>query len=200
MTRKTMLWISALVVTVVIGVALAVFQPQKLLIDQRVDEALPPAAAPAGPAPAATASAVVAPADVTPADVTPVPTAASVPGPARANSAPPVFTPVRGGAFRGLEHPGSGTATLLPVGSAYVVRLEDLAVENGPDLYVYLSPATSDSKAAAFDAGHLSLGKLKGNKGNQNYAVPTGVDLSKYKSVVVWCRRFSAGFAVAPVA
>ena len=46
----------------------------------------------------------------------------------------------------------------------------------------------------------LILGKLKANKGNQNYAVPAGTDVRKYKSVAVWCKRFSSGFAVAPLA
>jgi Electron transfer DM13 len=35
------------------------------------------------------------------------------------------------------------------------------------------------------------LGKLKGNKGSQNYNVPKNVDLSKYKVVPIWCNRFS---------
>lgn len=41
------------------------------------------------------------------------------------------------------------------------------------------------------------LGALKGNKGSQQYAVPSDVDLDRYSTVVVWCRAFSIAFATA---
>jgi hypothetical protein len=37
----------------------------------------------------------------------------------------------------------------------------------------------------------LYLGPLTATNGSFNYAVPTGADLSVYRSVVVWCRQFS---------
>jgi len=40
---------------------------------------------------------------------------------------------------------------------------------------------------------------LKGNTGNQNYEIPAATDLSKYKSVAIWCKRFRTGFGVAPL-
>ncbi len=43
----------------------------------------------------------------------------------------------------------------------------------------------------------MELGRLKGNLGNQNYEIPAGTDLSKYRNAVVWCARFSVGFGVA---
>jgi len=51
----------------------------------------------------------------------------------------------------------------------------------------------------AYRNGFIDLGPLKGNRGNQNYAVPAGTDLSKFKSAVIWCRRFLVGFGVAPL-
>ena len=45
----------------------------------------------------------------------------------------------------------------------------------------------------------MELGKLKGNKGDQNYDVPADVDLGKYKVVSIWCNRFSVNFAAAPL-
>lgn len=185
----------------VAAIVLTVFQPQKLFIDERVDEPPPLAAAPAAPA----AVSAAAPAQGgSPTATGPVAEQAGSAGQsAPANDTGPTeaatVAMARQGMFRSLNHKGTGTAKLLQTGDTYVVRFEDLNVENGPDLYVYLSPAPSSSKASAFDAGHLDLGKLKGNQGNQNYAVPAGVDLSKYKSVVVWCKRFSSGFAVAPL-
>ncbi|WUJ83086.1 DM13 domain-containing protein [Streptomyces sp. NBC_00377] len=49
-----------------------------------------------------------------------------------------------------------------------------------------------------FDDGkYVSLGKLKGNKGSQNYALPSDVDWSSYSSVSIWCDRFDVSFGAA---
>jgi hypothetical protein len=72
-------------------------------------------------------------------------------------------------------------------------------VDNGPDLKVYLSPEPSSAEEGAFDDGSVSLGDLKGNIGDQNYEIPRGVDLERFRSAVVWCERFGVGFAVAPL-
>lgn len=52
----------------------------------------------------------------------------------------------------------------------------------------------------AVKTGYLRLGTLKGDKGSANYAVPAGTDLGQYKSVVIWCKRFSVAFGAAPLA
>ncbi len=38
---------------------------------------------------------------------------------------------------------------------------------------------------------YIELGKLKGNKGDQNYEIPEGIDVNEYGSVSVWCKRFN---------
>jgi hypothetical protein len=45
----------------------------------------------------------------------------------------------------------------------------------------------------------LNLGRLKGNQGNQNYELPADFDPSTYRSISVWCQRFSVNFATAPL-
>ena len=40
----------------------------------------------------------------------------------------------------------------------------------------------------------IDLGDLKGNIGEQNYEIPTAVDLGVYDEVVIWCVRFGVGF------
>lgn len=52
---------------------------------------------------------------------------------------------------------------------------------------------------AAKRAGIVDLGALKGNIGDQNYDVPTKLDLSKYRAVSIWWRRFSVNLGAAPL-
>jgi hypothetical protein len=40
---------------------------------------------------------------------------------------------------------------------------------------------------------------IKGNMGDQNYTLGPDVDLSKYRAVSVWCKRFSVNFGAAPL-
>ena len=88
-------------------------------------------------------------------------------------------------------HNAEGVAKLIQVGDGTnILRLENLKATNGPDLYVYLSP---DKTASDF----VSLGRLKGNMGNQNYEIPNGTNLTKYNNVLIWCRAFSVLFGSA---
>jgi hypothetical protein len=100
------------------------------------------------------------------------------------------------GTFKDADnfHRGSGKATVyvLPDGKR-VLRFEDFTVTNGPALSVYLVRSADGN----VDSGFLDLGKLKGNKGNQNYEIPTDTDLNAYGSVVIWCVPFGVTFAVA---
>jgi hypothetical protein len=84
-----------------------------------------------------------------------------------------------------------GIAKVIPIeGGGNVLRLEDLVVTNGPDLYVYLS---TDKSASDF----VNLGRLKANIGNQNYPIPGETAMSKYDTVLIWCRAFSVLFGSA---
>ena len=73
----------------------------------------------------------------------------------------------------------------------------DLRTSNGPDLFVYLSTTPADGPRDAFDDEFLSPGRLKANQGNQNYAIGAGTRLDRYRSVVIWCRRFTYAFGAA---
>jgi len=126
------------------------------------------------------------------------PSAASS-GPANPGSESAGVQTVAGGEFRGLEHPGSGRALIVTAGDKTFLRFEDLQVDNGPDLKVYLSRAAADGPDDALDDDFEDLGELKGNIGDQNYELPPTVDPAEFKSAVVWCKRFAVGFAVAPL-
>ncbi len=88
-------------------------------------------------------------------------------------------------------HNAEGLAKIIPISNKdNILRLENLKVTNGPDLYVYLS---TDKGASDF----VNLGKLKANNGNQNYNIPSGTDISKYNTVLIWCKAFSILFGSA---
>jgi Electron transfer DM13 len=102
------------------------------------------------------------------------------------------------GRFEGVAHSAKGTASAIRLaGGGNVLTLTRFEVDNGPDLRVYLvaGPARDESEVDDFE----DLGALKGNKGNQQYDLPRGVDLDRYSTVVIWCRAFSVNFARAPL-
>jgi len=105
------------------------------------------------------------------------------------------------GAFRSGEHDTTGTALLIALSDGRVyVRIEGLDTSNGPDVRIWLSAAGyRASDDAVHAAANLDVGGLKANHGNQNYLVPAGSDLSPYRSVVIWCRRFEVVFGAAPL-
>ena len=96
-------------------------------------------------------------------------------------------------------HKGSGSATIYRGSDgSYLLRLEDLDVTNGPDLRVVLSPHENpDNPGEVKTPGYVELGKLKGNRGNQNYPIPDDVDIAAHQSVIIYCKPFSVIFSVA---
>ena len=105
------------------------------------------------------------------------------------------------GQFHSVAHETRGTASVYELGDgSRMLRLTDFATSNGPDVRVYLiaAPDASDD-ATVTKSGYLELGKLKGNEGDQNYAIPAGTDLTKYHAATIWCYRFNVNFATAPL-
>ncbi len=107
------------------------------------------------------------------------------------------FREVATGTFVEVAHEGTGDAKVITLGdSELILRLENLDVLNGPDLRVLLSPSTY-VKGKADLGDYVELGELKGNKGNQNYEIPSDVDFAKYNSVIIYCKSFGVVFNVA---
>ncbi len=107
---------------------------------------------------------------------------------------------IMAGTFRDADaiHRGSGEATLfaLPDGS-HLLRFENFRVTNGPALVVLLAEHPDPQSATDVKAGSVRLGKLKGNVGSQNYAIPADVDVATYSSAVIWCELFDVLFSPA---
>lgn len=167
-SRRKRLFIGAALVAVVAAVGVLVwFQPQKLFIDDTVDEAAP------GRSETFTD-------DGTASDDAPMKDDATT-------------AETLSGSFSSLAHETTGEAIVQTSGGQRFLRLEDLETSNGPDVRVYLSAGDAD----AYGKDFVDLGGLKGNKGSQNYLIPNGTDLERYDTAVIWCRRFTVAFGAA---
>lgn len=92
-------------------------------------------------------------------------------------------------------HYARGTATVgIEASGQKILRFENFTSAQGPDLKVYLGTRTDGSQVKD---GGLELGPLPATDGSYNIVLPDDLDLSKYKSVVIWSEPFSATFSVA---
>lgn len=122
--------------------------------------------------------------------------------PTSSASAAPKPKTLAKGSFIDHEHATTGTVKIveLPNGER-VLRLVDLDTSDGPDLKVWITDAPvipgRDGWGVFDDGEYVDLGALKGNRGNQNYALPKSVDLDELTSVSIWCDRFNVSFGAA---
>jgi hypothetical protein len=89
-------------------------------------------------------------------------------------------------------HPAEGEVRIVRSDGKTYVRFENFSTINGPNLHIYLA---KDLEANEF----VDLGPIKANKGNINYEVPAGVDISEYKYVMHWCVPFRILFNYAEI-
>jgi Electron transfer DM13 len=115
--------------------------------------------------------------------------APATPAPSAGTPAPARTVELARARFRSHEHETTGTAAVvrLPDGRRFAT-LTGFATSPGPDLRVRLVPGDSAAGAQGVD-----LGPLKGNRGDQQYAIPAGVRVSG-RTLLIWCRAFSAPF------
>lgn len=93
---------------------------------------------------------------------------------------------------RDRVHWANGSGQVLKAGAETVIRLEDnFEAGPGPNFWIYLNTAPvgeeADFKA---DAGRVKIAALKSFKGAQNYTLPAGLDISKFKTLTIWCESF----------
>ena len=120
--------------------------------------------------------------------------------PASQHATDPQTTVLATGRFHSVAHETSGGRPSINWAMERLVRFTMFETSNGPDVRVYLVAAKDAvDNDTVTRAGFIDLGAMKGNKGDQNYEIPTNLDLSQYQSVTIWFCRFGVNFATAPL-
>ncbi len=160
-------------VGLVLVVGFLLFRPDKAFTTTEVNDSIP-----------ADVQQAISGTDVPDTVVTGVPDPSTVTGPVVLGS---------GGFVGQAGHSAVGEASVVELsdGRRQLV-LENLDVENGPDLKLFLSPSSEGN----VDGG-VNLAPLRGNRGTQLYEIPSDVDLASLPNVVIWCERFSTPFGTA---
>ena len=170
MGRRTWIWIAAGLALAGIAFGLYWFTPWRLFTTRTVADDLP----------------VIAP---------------SAPVSSGAVSPSPVNRVLSEGTFVSHEHHTTGTVQLVRLADGRTqLVIKGLRTSDGPDVRVLLTDReVVDGQAwDVFDDGaYVDLGALKGNEGNLVYTVKPGVDVSAFRSIDIWCRRFHVSFGAA---
>ncbi|MDJ0736065.1 MAG: DM13 domain-containing protein [Nostocaceae cyanobacterium] len=104
------------------------------------------------------------------------------------------------GQFRDGEHPTRGMVKIITEnGQRYLEFDSNFKTDSGPDLFVILHNSQTVPTYNIKEKDYLSIARLKKTSGTQRYAIPNNVDLTKFSSVAVWCRKFNATFGYAPL-
>ena len=81
----------------------------------------------------------------------------------------------------------SGQANIYQEGNEFRLQLDNFSISAGPDLKVYLSKSSTPNDF--INLGNLSSATV--------YPIPTQVDFSQYKYVLIHCQQYNHLFAVA---
>ena len=104
------------------------------------------------------------------------------------------------GTVRAVGHDARGKAAVVRTSDGRrVLTLRDFRIDPGPQVRVWLVPRSAKGDGNIPD-DRKDLGRLKGNRGNQQYRIPGSVDLRKYRSVIFWCVPFTQTLARANLA
>jgi len=173
MRRRTKVLIAIAAVLLPVGAwALYWFQPWLLFTNDTIHDSLPAVATESAPS-------------------SPTPTSAP---------ASPSDTLLARGTFISHEHHTSGTASIVRLANGKrILAIAHLNTSEGPAVKVWLTDrmVTKGGWHTFDDGKYVNLGDLKGNLGDQVYAIPDSADLSQLQSVVVWCDRFDVSFGAA---
>lgn len=114
-------------------------------------------------------------------------------------------TVTKSGTFVSGEHTTQGTVRITNKDGKSFVELDQSfkTSESGPDLVVILHRSDNvlnSTKPPSYplkEGDYIIIAPLQKYSGTQTYSIPNNVNLTDYKSVAIWCRKFNATFGVA---
>lgn len=93
-----------------------------------------------------------------------------------------------------------GNITILRKNEGFVMRFNDIEVQSGPDVFLYLTPNEAPNDVSTEGTIRIELDAIPGGffaqEGTFRQALPDGVDGTKFNGANVWCRRFGATFGL----
>lgn len=91
---------------------------------------------------------------------------------------------------RAVGHSAKGRAAVVrQQGGPRFLTLTSFSISPGPKVRVYLVAGRVRGDGDVDD--FVDLGALKGSRGNQQYRIPAGTNVRKYRTVVFWCVPFT---------
>ncbi len=98
-------------------------------------------------------------------------------------------------------HTAKGSVSLYRSANGdLLLRFDDFAVTNGPELKVYLCGVSEPKTSADLNSGGVSeypVAPLKGSVGNQQYVIPRELSITRYKSVVIYSESLQTIYSYA---
>ncbi len=93
---------------------------------------------------------------------------------------------------RDSVHWANGTGTLYRTAQGNVLRFDNtFEAGPGPNYWIYLNTKpVGEERDFNADVGRVRVAQLKSFRGGQNFALPDGLDLSKFHTLTIWCESF----------
>lgn len=86
----------------------------------------------------------------------------------------------------------SGTWEIVKDGAGHKLVLKGFKTKSAPDLKLFLSKNSLGSLTGKnATSGAVRIAKLKATKGDQEYAIPAGVDVGNFKTLILQCEKYS---------
>lgn len=105
------------------------------------------------------------------------------------------------GKFIAAEQKTTGSARIVTESGHRYLELDGAfsTSNQGPDLHVLLDTTGKPPQAYKNQGSFVNLGRLQKYNGTQRYPIPDAVNVTNFKSVVIWCRMANATFGYAPL-
>jgi hypothetical protein len=111
------------------------------------------------------------------------------------------LTPLYTGSFQSDARETRGRATVYQTPNhSRVLKLSNFVTSNGPVLEVILLNGSSVANGQDFTAGsdnNRDLGELRGDQGEQSYALSADVDLNRFNTVAIYSHSLHVVFGMA---